>query len=55
MKYRKMFTNALMLPQFDYLDTIYCRAGKIKLAELDTLYQKVAKIALDIPRTCIGM
>ena len=50
-KYRKMFANALMLPQFDYLDTIYCRAGKTKLAELDTLYKKVAKIALNVPQT----
>ena len=33
-KYRKMFANALMLPQFDYLDTIYCRANKTKFAEL---------------------
>ena len=46
-----MFANALMLPQFDYLDTIYCRAGKTKLAELDTLYKKVAKIALGVPQT----
>ncbi len=50
-KYRKMFANALMLPQFDYLDTIYNRAGKTKLAELDNLYKKVAKIALDVPKT----
>ncbi len=50
-KYRKMFANALMLPQFDYLDTIYNRAGKTKLAELDVLYKKVAKIALDVPQT----
>ena len=50
-KFRKMFANALMLPQFDYLDTIYCRAGKTKLAELDTLYKKVAKIALDAPQS----
>ena len=50
-KYRKMFANALMLPQFDYLDTIYCRASVTKLAELDLLYKKVAKIALDAPQT----
>ena len=50
-KYRKMFANALMLPQFDYLDTIYCRASKTKLAELDVIYKKVAKIALDVPQT----
>ena len=50
-KYRKMFANALMLPQFDYLDTIYYRAGKVKLAELDLLYKKVAKIALGVPQT----
>ena len=50
-KYRKMFANALMLPQFDYLDTIYNRAGKTKLAELDLLYKKIAKIALDVPQT----
>ena len=46
-----MFANALMLPQFDYLDTIYNRAGKTKLAELDILYKKVAKIALGVPNT----
>ena len=51
LKYRKMFANALMLPQFDYLDIIYNRAGKTRLAELDILYKKVAKIALDVPRT----
>lgn len=50
-KYRKMFANALMLPQFDYLDTIYNRAGKTKLAELDILYKKVAKIALGVPKS----
>ena len=47
-KYRKMFANALMLPQFDYLDIIYNRAGKSKLKELDILYKKVAKIALGV-------
>ena len=50
-KYRKMFANALMLPQFDYLDTIYCRASKTKLAELDIIYKKIAKVALDVPQT----
>ena len=50
-KYRKMFANALMLPQFDYLDIIYNRATKTKLTELDTLYKKVAKIVLDVPQT----
>ena len=50
-KYRKMFANALMLPQFDYLDTIYCRASKTKLAELDILYKKVGKIALGVSQT----
>ena len=46
-----MFANALMLPQFDYLDTIYCRASKTKLAELDIIYKKIAKVALDVPQT----
>ena len=46
-----MFANALMLPQFDYLDIIYNKAGKTKLNELDILYKKVAKIALDVPRS----
>ena len=50
LKYRKMFVNALMLPQFDYLDIIYGRAGKTKLFELDLLYRKVAKIALNVDR-----
>lgn len=49
LKYRKMFANALMLPQFDYLDIIYSKAGKSKLRELDILYKKVAKIALNVP------
>ena len=43
-----MFANALMLPQFDYLDIIYSKAGKSKLRELDILYKKVAKIALNV-------
>ena len=45
-----MFANALMLPQFDYLDIIYNKAGKSKLNELDILYKKVAKITLDVPK-----
>ena len=49
-KYRKMFVNALMLPQFDYLDIIWCKANKTKLDELDIIYKKVAKIALDVER-----
>ena len=48
LKYRKMFVNALMLPHFDYLDIIYGRCGKTKLFELDLLYRKVAKIALNV-------
>ena len=47
LKYRKMFANALMLPQFDYLDIIWSKANKTKLNELDIIYKKVAKIALD--------
>ena len=50
-KYKKMFANSLMLPQFDYLDTIYSRANKTKLAELDVLHRKVAKISLFASRT----
>ena len=42
-----MFANSLTLPQFDYLDIIWCRAGKHILNELDVLYKKAAKIALD--------
>ena len=48
LKYRKMFVNALMLPQFDYLDIIWYRAGITKLNPIDVLYKKVAKIALDV-------
>ena len=48
LQYRKMFANALMLPQFDYLDIIWCKANKSKLDELDIIYKKVAKIALDV-------
>ena len=43
-----MFANALILPQLDYLDTIYGRASRSKLHELDILYKKVAKIALSV-------
>ena len=50
-KFRKMFANSLMLPQFDYLDTIYSRANKTKLAELDILYKRVAKNALGVEKT----
>ena len=50
-KYRKMFANALILPHFDYLNTIYGRASKTKLRELDILYKKVAKIALGVGKT----
>ena len=42
-KYKKMFANALMLPQFDYLDTIYSKASKSNLKELDILYKKNRK------------
>ena len=43
-KYRKMFANSLILPHFDYLDTIYGQAPKTKLHKLDIiLYKKVAK------------
>ena len=48
LKYRKMFINALMLPQFDYLDIIWCKTSKTNLKSLDVLYKKVAKIALDM-------
>ena len=47
LRYRKMFANSLMLPYFDYLDIIWNRTTKTKLNELDILYKKVAKIALD--------
>ena len=43
-----MFINALMLPQFDYLDIIWCKTSKTNLKSLDVLYKKVAKIALDM-------
>ena len=48
LKFRKMFANALMLPQFDYLDVIWSKTFKYRLKELDILYKKVAKIALDV-------
>ena len=35
----------------DYLDTIYGRASKTKLHELDILYKKVAKIVLGVEKT----
>ena len=35
LKYRKMFENSLMLPLFDCLDIIWCRATKTKQKELD--------------------
>ena len=38
--HRKVFANALMQPQFDYLDSIYYRAGITKLTELEQLYKK---------------
>ena len=47
LKYRKMFANSLMLPHFDYLDIIWCKTLKSKLKELDILYKKTAKIALN--------
>ena len=47
LKYRKMFANSLMLPHFDYLDLIWSKTTKTKLNELDILYKKIAKIALD--------
>ena len=48
LKFRKMFANALMLPHFDHLDIIWCKTFKGKLKELDIVYKKVAKIALDV-------
>ena len=50
LKFRKMFANALMLPQFDYLDIIWSKTHKNKLHELDVLYKKVAKIALNVDK-----
>ena len=46
-----MFANSLILPHFDYLDTIYGRAPKTKLRELDIIYKKVEKIALGAEKT----
>ena len=43
-----MFANALMLPHFDHLYIIWCKTFKNKLKELDIIYKKVAKIALDV-------
>jgi hypothetical protein len=43
-----MFANALMLPHFDYLDSIWSWTYKKRLGELDIMYKKVAKIALDV-------
>ena len=37
-----------MLPHFDHLDIIWCKTFKGKLKELDIVYKKVAKIALDV-------
>ena len=48
-KFRKMFVNALMLPQFDYLDIIWSRTVQYRLNKLDILYKRVAKIALNYP------
>ena len=48
LKFCKMFANALMLPQFDYLDIIWSKTFKYRLNELDILYKKVAKIALNV-------
>ena len=48
LKFRKMFANALMLPQFDYLDIIWSKTFRYRLRELDIMYKKVAKIALDV-------
>ena len=47
LKYRKMFANSLMLPYFDYLDIIWNKTTKTNLNELDILYKRIAKIALD--------
>ena len=47
LKFRKMFANSLILPYFDYLDIIWNETYKTNLNELDILYKKIAKIALD--------
>ena len=39
-----MFSNALMLPQFDNVDNIWSKKFKYRLDESDILYIKVAKI-----------
>ena len=46
-----MFANSLVLPIFDYLDIIYSKAAKTKLLDLVILSKKVAKLALDVPKT----
>ena len=51
LKYGKMFVNYLMLPHFDYLDIMWCKALKSKLHELDILYKKTAKIVLNYLNT----
>ena len=49
LQHRKMFANAVVLPVFDYLDIIYCRACKGKRSYQDILLcKKIANIALDI-------
>ena len=48
-----MFANSLVLPIFDYLDIVYSKAAKTKLLDLDIIYKKIAKIALDVPKTKI--
>ena len=40
LSFRKMFANALMLPQFDYLDIIWSKTFKNRLNELYILYKK---------------
>ena len=35
-KCRKMFADGLILPPFDYLDTVYSKANKTKLHELES-------------------
>ena len=51
LKFRKMFANALMLPHFDYLDIIWSKTSITKLKELDIIYKKIAKIALNVKVT----
>ena len=40
LSFRKMFANALMLSQFDYLDIIWSKTFKNRLNELYILYKK---------------